>query len=126
MHWEVNFMEKEGVVNIRTSGILTDLSENQRMISDVLAEAEKHGVTKILIDDRDLTLKVDLVDIYYLPKEYDSYKSSRSYKVAIVFAVANNTNSENKFKFYETRVANMGYNHRLFTDLNAALDWLMS
>jgi hypothetical protein len=43
MHWEMNYMEKEGVVYKRTAGTLTDLRENQRMISECLAEAEKHG-----------------------------------------------------------------------------------
>ena len=122
MNWEIDYMQEEEVIYIRTSGTLTDLDENKRMISDGLAEGKKHGVTRFLIDDRDLTLKVGVVDIYYLPEVYLNLGVAREYKVAIVLAVA--TKNEEEFKFYEIRAANLGYSHRLFTDPNTALDWL--
>ena len=122
MNWEIEYMEQEGVICIRTTGTLTDVRQNQRMISDGLAEGVKHGATRFLIDDRDLTLKVGTLDIYYMPEAFDNLGVSREYKVAIVLAVA--TEDVKAFKFYETRAANVGYRHRLFTDLNVALDWL--
>ncbi len=122
MNWEIEYMQQEGVVFVRTAGPLTDVRQNQMMISDALAEAAKHGATKFLIDDRDLTLKIGTGDIYYLPEAYDNLGVSHKYKVAIVLAVT--SKEEADFKFYETRAANLGYKHRLFTDPDAALDWL--
>ena len=122
MHWAVYYMGKREVIYIRTRGALTDLYENRRMISEGLAEGEKHGVTKFLIDDRDLTLGIGIADIYYLPGGYGNLGVSRNCKVAIVWDVA--MNNEEKFKFYETCAVNLGYRHRLFKDFNAALDWL--
>jgi hypothetical protein len=91
------------------------------MICDALAEATKHGATKCLLDDRDLTLEVGKVDIYTMPEAFDKLEISREYKVAIVLpAVSKNVED---FKFYETRAANMAYKYRLFTDPDAALGW---
>ena len=122
MNWEIKYMQKEGVVYIKTSGTLTDVNENKKMISEALAEAEKHGATKALLDDRDLTLKVGTVDIYYMPEAFENLGVTREYKVAMVLADA--AKDDEGFKFYETRAANLGYNHRLFTDPDTALDWL--
>jgi hypothetical protein len=122
MNWEIEYMQEEGVLYIRTSGSLSDVRENQMMIADGLAEGAKHGATKFLIDDRDLTLKLGTMDIYSLPETFKTLGVSHEYKVAIVFATV--SKEDDDFKFYETRASNLGYKHRLFTDLKAALDWL--
>jgi hypothetical protein len=122
MNWEIEYMQQEGVVCVRAAGSLTDVRQNQMMISDILAEAKKHGATKFLIDDRNMTLEIGTVDIYYMPEAFDNLGVSRAYKVAIVFSVASKKDED--FKFYQVRAANLGYKHRLVTDPDAALDWL--
>ena len=122
MNWEIEYMQQEGVVFIKTEGTLSDVRQNQRMISDALAEAEKHSATRCLIDDRELTLEIGVPELYYLPEAYDNLGVPRKYKVAIVIELA--TKDKIDFEFYETRAANLGYNHRLFKDINTALDWL--
>lgn len=122
MNWEIEYMQEEGVLYIKTSGSLNDVRENQMMIADALAEAAKQGTTKCLIDDRDLTLKLGTMDIYSVPETFKTLGVSHEYKVAIVFSAV--PKGEDDFKFYEARAANLGYKHRLFTDPKAALDWL--
>jgi hypothetical protein len=122
MNWEIEYLQQEGVVYVRTWGTLTDVHANQMMIAEAVAEAEKHGATKCLIDDRDLTLEIGIVDLYYLPEAFSDLGVRHEYKVAIVFPVG--SLKEENFKFYETRAANLGYTHRLFSDPDAALDWL--
>ena len=46
MNWEIEYMQREEVVRIKTAGTLTDMSENQLMISDALAEVAKHNATQ--------------------------------------------------------------------------------
>lgn len=120
MKWEIDYMEEEGVLYIKTSGSLSDVRENQMMIADALAEAAKHSTTNCLIDDRDLTLKLGTMDIYSVPETFQTLGVSHEYKVAIVFSAVPNGNDD--FKFYEARAVNLGYKHRLFTDPKAALD----
>ena len=122
MDWEINYLQQEGVVTIKTSGTLVDADENQKMVTEALVVAEKYDATKCLIDDQDLTLEMKTIDIYGLPEILDDLGVPRKYRVAIV--VAESARDVEGFKFYETRAFNVGFNHRLFTDTQTALDWL--
>lgn len=122
MNWKIEYMQQEGVVCVKIAGVFDDVGQNQMMISDGLAEAAKYGATKFLLDNRDLTLKIEITDFYYLPDAYEKLGVSRRYKVAIVLSAV--SIKDENWKFYETRAANLGYRHRLFTDPDAALDWL--
>jgi hypothetical protein len=122
VNWEIEYMQQEGIVCIKTAGNLDDVGQNQMMISEGLAEATKHEATKILLDDRDLTLNIGITDLYYLPNAFEKLGVDRKYKVAIV--IRTGSIKDEHWKFYENRAANMGYSHRLFTGPDAALDWL--
>jgi hypothetical protein len=122
MNWEIEYLHEEGVLAVKTSGTLANVDENQKLIAEVLAALKKYDVTKCLIDDRDLTLKLKTMDIYNLPELISKLGVSRTYRVALV--VAESAQDNEGFEFYETRAYNLGYKHRLFTDIEAALGWL--
>jgi hypothetical protein len=122
MNWEIEYLHEEGVLAVKTSGTLANVDENQKLIAEVLAVLKKYDVTKCLIDDRDLTLKLKTMDIYNLPELISKLGVSRTYRVALV--VAESARDNEGFEFYETRAYNLGYKHRLFTDIEAALGWL--
>ena len=122
MNWEIKYLLQEGVVTVKISGTLTDIDENQKMVAEALAVAKEHGTTKCLLDDRDLTLDMKIMDIYDVPELLSNLGVPRNYRVALV--VAESARHDEGFTFYETRAFNMGYHHRLFTDIQTALDWL--
>ena len=43
MEWDTKFLKKEGVVIVKTSGKLTDVDDNQRMITEALTMADRAG-----------------------------------------------------------------------------------
>lgn len=122
MDWIIKFLKQEGIVTVKNTGTLTDAEENRNMTADILAAVEKHGVTKCLIDNRDLSLEMKTIDLYDTPKVLGEVGVPRKYRVAII--ISESMQDTKGFRFYETRAINRGFNHRLFTDYETALDWL--
>ncbi|MGD8454847.1 MAG: hypothetical protein PVF83_00590 [Anaerolineales bacterium] len=109
-------------MTVKNTGTLTDAEENRKMTAEALAAAEKHNSTKCLIDNRDLNLEMKTIDVYDVPDVLGEVGVPRNYKVAII--ISESLQDTKGFRFYETRAFNKGFNHRLFTDFDTALDWL--
>lgn len=122
MNWAFDYIQKEKVLRMTTSGAINDAGENQRAMSEGLAEANRCGTTKFLVDNRRLTKVLQPGDIYYLPEIFKTIGLTRQHQVAIVLLPSAMENVD--WDFYQMRLANTGYSHRLFTDVDSALGWL--
>ena len=120
MSWEIDYLREQEVVRVKTSGTIT-LELFKRMVTDALTEAVKHGATRFLIDHRAMTPDIGFFDIYNLPETNFSLGVSRVY-TAIVYSATSEKSGD--FELYAVRARHHGYNHRLFTEPEAALEWL--
>jgi hypothetical protein len=124
MRWEIEHIIEKGIIYIKTEGTLSDVKQNSKMILEAIEKAKKNNVYKCLIDDRKLELNIGTANIYFLPEDFEKLGVNRSYKVAIVLAI--HPNNIDDYKFYETRAKNMGYQHKIFSDIASAESWLIS
>ena len=107
------------ILHVTTSGFDESLEEVIAYGEAIMAEATKHGCTRILVDERQLEYRLSTVDTYELANYYA--KTFRGIaKVALV------TSSENleDAKFWETAVRNRGLFYRIFTSKEEAEVWL--
>ncbi len=84
-------------------------------------EKSAHDCKLILNDMREAELNLATVDIYYLPGMLDAAGLDRSWKRAIIA-----TNQLEDYRFFETVARNRGYQVRVFTEKNKAMNWLRS
>jgi len=96
------------------------LAQSQRLYEEIA----KHGFKKIIIDERETTLPVDLVPYFDLVKNYinEFPPEIRELKIATVVA--------EEYKEYaatwETLCMSRGLNFNGFTSYDKALQWLLS
>ena len=77
---------------------------------------------RILIDHRAAVIKMSIGELYFLPQRLSDLGIHPAYKVALVFSEDSNHDVE----VYQTRVNNVGLEHRVSTDIDAAFAWLGS
>lgn len=92
------------------------------MSHEVIDAIHRRGLTHVLVDCRELQPNIDTIDIYRLPELYRERALDRAVRVAIVANPQSDKMPD--FKFYETVSYNTGYQIRLFTDMDAARQWL--
>lgn len=123
MSWTIDYLRDDGVIRVKTNGEMT-LELLVRMTADAIAAANKAGVNKFLIDHREMVPAVDTIQIYNLPAIMRDVGMNRQHQAAIVFPADSERGGD--FRFYEDRIRNLGFNHRVFTDPEVAFEWLKS
>ena len=122
MNWHFEFLAEHGVLSVKTSGDL-DYDANLDLISSVAAEIKRRDCDKILFDHRDAVLKLSPTKVYRLPAVGVAYGVDRRRKVAIVLSPS--TIHEDEVNIYADLVHRNALPHRVFSDPEAALRWLV-
>lgn len=107
------------ILHVTTSGFGESLEDVIAYGEAVIAEAKKHGCTRLLMDERNLDYRIDTVDIYRLANYYTNTYHSAG-KIAFVTSEENIEDA----KFWETAVRNRGLLCRIFTLKEEAEAWL--
>ncbi len=119
----VEFNSKLGIVEIRYTGRVT--AEEFKKTTILGFELAKTNDTNLfLIDDSELESAGALVGLYDLPKLYEELGLERLSKGAVVMPAASSRVAE-AAQFHETVCRNRGWQVKVFTDRQEAIDWLM-
>jgi hypothetical protein len=121
MPWTIAYLQQQQVVRIETHGRM-DIAAIKAMITDAIAEADRHGVASFLVDHRDMIPDLPVSDLYYLVSDIEQLGANRQQKVAILWQPG--PEQQSAMEFYQDRTYNAGFSHRLFTDEREALAWL--
>ncbi|MBN2829730.1 MAG: hypothetical protein JXR56_05375 [Candidatus Cloacimonetes bacterium] len=125
-HWSVEYMAELNIILTKVIGevVLQDVKE---AILYSFELAKKHGTLKSLCDCREMiTFNIDTTfDNYILAKFYDNLGIDRTLKEAILVN-ADDTNIRSSMAFFEIVAANQGYNIKVFTDEQKAMEWLIN
>lgn len=121
MPWKVDYTQKDGVVTVTTSGPM-DVASIERMVVDMLGVGGGFGAIRYLLDHRQMTPEMSALHIYDLPEVVKKAGLTHNIRLAMVYDPDSARKTD--FEFYETRAYNLGFEHRLFTDVQAALGWL--
>jgi len=97
--------------------------EIQTTIRDALAMAVERQCRRFLVDATELEHRGGtLLDTYELPQVFEHFPDIRRYKDAII--LPRRQAEAHDLEFFETISRNRGYNVRVFTDRQSAVDWL--
>lgn len=98
-----------------------DLNKSKELLADIATAASDAGDVDLLIDIRELHSLMMVVDIYELAAELGRFRDAFKNKVAILDVL------DEKFdqaEFFEICARNWGFQVRVFTDFEAAIEWL--
>lgn len=120
MEWIIEYIAEQGLMYIKTKGILTRESANA-MLKDVVQAMNQHQCCKQLVDHRETKFELSVLEYYERPQVNKEIGMSHVWKVGMVFKELNqNTN------FMETVFRNRGYNFQQFDDIEEARKWVLS
>lgn len=120
MDWKIEYLADQCLLYIKTSGILTKEDANS-MIKEVVVAMEKYACQKQLVDHRDTTFGLSVLEYYERPDVNREIGMSYTWKIAMVFKELNDNT-----RFMETVFRNRGYNFHQFDDIEKAREWVLS
>lgn len=120
MPYKINYKKDQDYIAITVEG---DFSQStlKELAADVAVYIEKHACNRILNDLRRASLIRDSFNIYNMPKTARRAGVDLRCKRALLV----NDLSED-FQFVETVFLNQGHNVKMFTNIDAAMDWLLN
>jgi len=118
MKYELKYDEERDLILGQVRGGF-DSSVVSQMVSDLGDMIRKRGCYRFLNDLRDAKITSETFDIYRMPRNVAKSKEAVRCRRAILV----NPPLED-FLFLETASVNMGHQFKIFTDPDAALEWL--
>jgi hypothetical protein len=121
MKWTIEYLEKDGIVRIKTFGP-ADWDQHRRMSEEALALGRKNGSHRFLADHRKLEHGLSILQVDDIPKMLKEIGVTSEDKVAIVFNPASPIN--NAVKFFRDAAFLASLQLLIFSDENKAIEWL--
>jgi hypothetical protein len=123
MKWEIEYLEKDGIVCMETSGP-ADWEQNRKMCDEALELGRRNGSHKFLVDHRNLEHGLSLLQVDALPGMLKQAGVTAEDKIAVVFDPSSPLSD--KFSFFKDVSFIESLQVRLFTDPKEATAWLKS
>lgn len=121
MPYVINFLDNEGIILIKNSGILRyEDYANQAMEAFELGQNKQSEL--YLADCTRMENIANVFEIFDLPDFYARINIPRSIKIAVL--LSDNAVTNEDLKFYETISTNRGWQVKLFSDQDSAIVWL--
>jgi hypothetical protein len=116
MAWSIETDVQPGYLAIRILGH-ADARVSEEIVGAVFREIGAQGCPRLLIDIRGVDGRLGVLDTFNLVSSYPAIVGMRA---AIVDRPENRSWSD----FYETVSVNRGYDNKVFTDIDKAIEWL--
>ena len=123
MEWSVYYLEEDGLVFAKISGLI-NWDKNKELSEEILSTGRKYGSSRFLIDHRDGTLSLSILEIDDIPKMFKEIGLCPSDKMAILYNADSSHSSE--FVFFQNVSQLASLQVKIFTDKEQALYWLKS
>jgi hypothetical protein len=121
MNWEIEHNKKEGILTVKTSGLIT-WEEIRQMTEESFAVAKQHNTKKVLVDHRLLQANLSILQIDDLPKMFKGLGIGPEYKVAILFD--STSPKSGNFTFFQNVSIISSLQFRVFSKPAEAIEWL--
>lgn len=121
--FEILLDDTRKIVRLTATGTI-DYPVLEKMIDAARKTAIETGYD-ILYDVRQARTKVSIGDLFFIPRNLEVFKDSRSQKALAVILASTEDKGIEGYKFYTTVLGNLGYKIRLFYEENDAVEWLL-
>ena len=121
MPWTIQIIHMPRAVSVKATGPMKLVLVKQ-IAAEALAEAATHGVHQFLVDDREMVPELSTLEIHELPDTLGRMGLGKDDRAALVYTKTSPKAAD--FRFFENTARNRGFSIRLFSDMDAALDWL--
>lgn len=122
MAYTLEYNGSLSIVELVYTGRFT-VQESRESTSKAIALGKKHGDADALVDASETELAVSIFDLLDLPAhQYVEEDMNRRIRIAVI--PPRRPKDKEDVRFYETACLNRGWQVRLFTNRNQALEWL--
>jgi len=122
MPWTVDYNADRGLITVANVGKMSR-EEYHDEITRCKELSDKHNVKRFLVDDLQLEPSLKLMEIYDFPDLFAKLGVDHTSRIAVLAQPSES--KKHKFDFYETICQNRGFTVKLFSDNDAALQWVM-
>lgn len=117
----VEYLTTHHAVKIVACGVLT-LEANNQIVAAALSASSQYGTHRVLVDDRNITLAMSFVNVGGLSQHNEQLGVRRHLRVAVLYKPSGEM--QRIFNYYENCSVINDFRHYVFTDEQAALQWL--
>jgi len=122
MAYTIEYNRTLRIVEVTYTGRFT-AQESKESAAKAIALGKKHGDADALVDATEAELAVSILDLLALPdRHYVAEEMSRRIRVAVV--PPHLLKDKKDVEFYETACLNRGWQVRLFSSRDEAIEWL--
>lgn len=122
MPWNLEYNAEHAIIHVVFSGFITK-SEGEDVDSKIRAVAPEDKSLKLLLEFKDAASDQSVVDLYWKARQWDI--SHEVYRRRTAILVANHAEITEKLEFFVTTCLNHGWQIKVFTQRQAALNWLV-
>jgi hypothetical protein len=122
MPYTINFLDKEGIVEIVSFGKLT-IEDFINQGKEAIELALKKNTNLFLADDSDIVGPVKISVIISLPDFWERFSAPRTNRMAVL--ISKDETLHEDFNFFENVCINRGWNVKLFDNKEDAIEWLL-
>lgn len=121
MEWVIEYLEDDGIVYGKTSGVL-DVESLLQYNREMITTGRKHGSHKLLTDLRDTTGEFTILEIDDMPKVMAELGITPEDKNAVIYNPANV--EQRGISFFKDLAKINSLRYGFFRDRQKAIDWL--
>lgn len=123
MPYKIEFMEEHGIVVIENKGEVS-YEELVKQSQEAIELVQCKKARLLLTDFSSVDTQASITDIFQFPKIYNGLGLDRTSRIAVL--VSDETLGSKELSFYETICLNRGWQVRIFTKKDLALEWLVN
>ena len=119
--YTIDYQIEDGVLKASVQGVITSGARAADKAREVVGMGMEVGVCRVLVDERNLDISIDVLDIVNIANEFeDQGLLSCGGRLACL----HRPGCVNIYKIYETVYKNRSLGYRRFEDPDKALAWL--
>ena len=122
MPYNVNYIEKEGIVEVVSFGNIT-IEDFVNQGKEAIELAKEKGTNLFFADDSDMVGPIDISVIVSIPGFWDKFSAPRTNRLAVL--ISRDETLHEDFRFFETVCLNRGWMVKLFDKKEDAHEWLL-
>ena len=119
--YSLTFATEDGYLFAKVAGEVSTLEQLSEKAHSIMGKVLELGMKRVLVDDRELSVHVDVHDAHCLANEMDGANLQvQGFRIACLYVAEH----ADIYRIFETGHRNRSLNFRAFTDQEAALKWL--